>query len=333
VKKTAALLLKTVITVLVIAYVIHSLGWNTITRRLAHADMYFFMLGILTFTASMILGAFQWKELLKMKDISISSSRAVSIYMTGIFFYNFMLGIVGGDAYKVAALHISGDSGKKAFASTFLDRFFGLLVITIFAIIGGGIILIENIQRGTPILASLIVLFLFSSIFIAVFLLIISQRLQRVFVQILQWLPSFPLKEKVTAVIHTVFINRRNIQEKKILIRVGIYSVLIQILRIVVHIFCAAALGIYTPERLPYFFIIIPIISLLMIIPLPFGVKEVIGGKLFVAAGFPPTATIMELLASLVAVFSSLAGGLTFILGRNHTKIKNPVQQPISKDT
>ncbi|ERP31371.1 lysylphosphatidylglycerol synthase transmembrane domain-containing protein [Chitinivibrio alkaliphilus] len=312
-------LFKLAITLTVILYIVYTVGWDTIVQEITEAHRGFFLGAVGVFGCSMILGSQQWRELLKMKNIEISPLKALQIYTTGLFFYNFMFGVVGGDAYKVTALHLGGDSGTHAFASTFLDRFFGLVVINIFALMGGTILLVSNIQRGLPPYSAMAVLFLFSTIFAVIFATLLSRRLQEKTKGSIKKLKWLPYADKIHSLLETTFINRKNRGERSILGKVAIYSFSIQTLRIVVHILCAAALGMYSHDRLPYFFIIIPIISLVMVVPLPFGVKEVFGGKLFMAAGFPSSATIMELLASIVAILCSLAGGVTFLMG-NHTE-------------
>ena len=56
-------------------------------------------------------------------------------------------------------------------------------------------------------------------------------------------------------------------------------------------------------------------LAMLMIIPLPFGVREGIGGTLFMLAGFAPQAAfIMGFLTSIVGIIVSLPGGFFFIV-------------------
>jgi hypothetical protein len=85
-------------------------------------------------------------------------------------------------------------------------------------------------------------------------------------------------------------------------------------MRIGVHILCAVALGIFAAGQVWYFFVIIPVIALLMIIPLPFGVRETVGGTLFGVAGFVyHEALVMEFLATLAGIFSSFPGAGAFL--------------------
>lgn len=320
-KKILITILKLAITVLIVWFIGKENDWRAIGASIKTANGTWLIVAVFVFVFSILLGALQWRVLLQGKNISISVGKAIKIYMTGIFFNNFMMGMVAGDAYKVTALHISGDSGKSAFASTFLDRLAGLMVLMSFAVIGGSYLLIRNMQSNVDLLPAITALAFCVSIFIFVSTLVVSQTLQRWCLALMDKLPSFLPINKVKEILNTVFINRRNHDERKMLGKVVHYSVLIQTLRISVHILCALAFGAYAHSRLPYFFIVIPIISLLMIVPLPIGGKELVQAKLYVMAGIDENLAItMPLIATAISIIGSFSGGITFLLGHKEEK-------------
>jgi hypothetical protein len=103
--------------------------------------------------------------------------------------------------------------------------------------------------------------------------------------------------------------------DRHVILPVALLSVVIQLLRIGGNITCAAALGLLTPANVHYFFIFVPMLAMLMIVPLPFGVREGVGGALFMFAGFEPQAAfIMGFLTSIVGIIVSLPGGFLFIV-------------------
>lgn len=317
IKKLTSTLIKLLITLGVLWWIIHTQDIEKLTNEVKGSHPLWLLSALGVFLISILLGALQWRIILKTRDIAISRMRAIAIYMTGIFFNNFMLGMVAGDAYKVTALHRTGDSGKQAFASTFLDRLAGLLIICGFAVFGGLYILITNMQRGnTSLLPAISVLLLFAVVLAGIFLMLISKRLQKIVRKAITKLPHFLPKEKISLVMETVFIDRHSEDEKRMLFSVMTYSLIIQTMRVFVHVLCAVALGIFTLERLPYFFVIIPIIALMMIVPLPPVTKEYVAAVLFEQAGFNvESALVMELLATVVSIGASLFGGVTFVAG------------------
>ena len=58
---------------------------------------------------------------------------------------------------------------------------------------------------------------------------------------------------------------------------------------------------------------------MMMVVPLPFGIRESVGGTLFAFAGFQVHAAIvMGFLATLVGSAASLVGGILFVMNKLH---------------
>lgn len=305
------------VTIVIVWWIIHSYGWERIVETVLGAEYGWLVGGLILFIISVILGVWQWQIILKNKKVHIPFWKALKLYFVGMFFNNFVFGIVAGDAFKVASLHLDKRNGKSSFAATFLDRLAGLIAISFFAVIGGVIILNVNVQQNKQFFHVLAVLGLFIAIIAIFFFMIVSRRLQQLTRGILLKLPQFPMKELIMNVLEETFINRRGQEDKRMIIEVGILSFFIQSLRITVHIFCAQSLGIFTFATIHYFFVIVPITALLMIVPMPFGVRETIGGILFGLAGFSKhESVIMQFLATVVGVAGSCLGGVLFLVDK-----------------
>jgi len=307
-------LLKLFITFAIMGWVIYSYGWDDISRTIIHANYGWVIFGVILFVISVILGAWQWHLILENKRIDIPFGATLRIYFIGMFFNNFILGTIAGDAFKVAALHLDKKNGKASFAATFIDRLAGFLILSLFAIVGGVIIFIVNIQQNKQFYMIMGVLAFFVAIFFGFFIVLLSRTLQDKLRVILQKLPGFPFKEIVQNTLEETFINRRGRDDKMMLLWVGIISLFIQTLRIIVNILAAQALGMFTFSTLQYYFVIIPIVSLLVIVPMPFGVREAMGGMIFGLAGFSiEQSMIMLFLATIMCVLGSLVGGIMFL--------------------
>ncbi len=317
-KKILTQLIKFTVTAGILFWIIQKYGWNDICITVSQADYNWLVVGVVLFVVSVFFGAVQWNIILRSRNINLPFGRVLRIYFAGIFFNNFMFGIVAGDAFKITTLHLDKNCGKASFASTFLDRLAGLLVISIFAIIGGVVIFISNIQQNKQFFMVLGVLALFISIFFGFFIVLLSQRLQKIVRGLLLRLPKFGIRDTVIQVLDEVFIDRRGKEDKKALFQVALISFIIQSLRICVNIVCAQALGLFSFAVIHYFFVIFSVIALLMIIPLPFGVREAVGGVCFGLAGFSvEQATIMLFLTTIVCVIGSLVGGVLFVVDSN----------------
>ena len=100
-------------------------------------------------------------------------------------------------------------------------------------------------------------------------------------------------------IVEEIFINRHTTEDKDMLAQVAFISLLIQTLRISVNIVCAQALGLFSFGVIHYFFVIFSVIALLMIVPMPFGVREAVGGFCFGLAGFSTEEAVMVRLCSM----------------------------------
>jgi uncharacterized protein (TIRG00374 family) len=314
VKKFGFLVLKILVSLSVIGWIIHSFGLGKIIDTLAKADYRFVGLGITVFVISIFLGSIQWYLMLKNRGGKTRFSKALKLYFTGMFFNNFIFGTVAGDSFKVASLHLSSGESKAGFGATFLDRFAGLTALSVYAVVGGGYLLSTKSAGGSELLPALTALSLFVAILAGLFLLLFIPPIHKLIFTVLDKLPPFSFKDKIRGIIDAVVIDLRKPEDKFMVFTVAIISLVIQAMRISVHIFAAMALGLFTLATAPYFFIIVPITALIMLVPLPFGVKESIAGALFAAAGFTiDGATIMEFLATIIGITGSMAGMYFFI--------------------
>ncbi len=312
-------IIKIAVTVLVIGYIIRKLGWSRIAETVAKADFGWLGAALVVFLISGALGVVQWRILLKNKGVSLPYGRAFVLYFVGMFFNNFMFGMVAGDAVKVALIRENKGSVLSGFAATFLDRFAGLWSMMGFAMLGGAVLLWRGFlyeQRISTALIALLGAFFVFSVTVA---FLISQRLQRFTFRLIEFLP-IPGKSRIMAIIREVILETH---DRHILLPIVCISAVVQFMRISVHILCAAALGLLTAANYQYFFIFVPVLAVMMLLPLPFGVKESFGGTLFLLAGFSPDSPaeplVMEFLASLIGIVASLLGGVLFIT----SKLKN----------
>jgi len=312
-KKIITTLLKILITVLVIAFIIHRLGWRDIVETVAQANVVWLIMALALFIISGVLGVVQWQILLRYKGIYLTFFRVFTLYFIGMFFSNFVFGIVAGDAVKVALIKASKGSVKAGFAATLLDRFVGLWSLMGFAIAGSLILLKRGLLgqgRLTTAAVSLAAAFV---IFCVICVFLVSKRVQHFSFTILNALPV-PGKDKIKEIVQEIIFEAH---DRYIIIPIAVLSIFTQAMRICVHILCAESLGLLTAANFQYFFIFVPILAIVMLVPLPFGVKEGLGGSLFLLAGFSPDTPeapmVMEFIASLTGIIASLLGGIFFI--------------------
>lgn len=319
-RKALGTITKGAATLLIIVLLISKLGWHDILVTVATAKIGWLFLALALFLISGLLGVFQWQILLQNRGIPLKFNRAFQLYFIGMFFNNFVLGGIVGDAMKVASLKAQNGKGMAGLAATFLDRFAGLWAMCGFAVMGSLVLLHHGTLANGKVGTAIIALFVTFLLFVGIMIFLIVKPLQHLFFSLADSIP-LTRKARLREIVSEMLIEAHDLH---ILLRVALLSAVIQFLRIGVHIFAALSLSLLTPDNYQYFFIFVPIIAMLMTLPLPFGVREAAGGALFTLAGFPSDAAfVMGFLASLVGLAASLAGGIFFIT--NRTMHKEPV--------
>jgi uncharacterized protein (TIRG00374 family) len=304
-------ILKISVTILVFYYVIKKNGLESIVTTFKQTNLIYAFYGLVCCVVSIFLGALQWQLLMHRKDVKISYRETFELYYIGMFFNN--IGTLAGDTVKVAYIKARHSHGKLGFAATFLDRFAGLLALTVFAgaaclyMVTHGELHTQNELRLATAVMGLICMMGVMLLFL------MMRRLRRLVTTLIEKLP-IPKKQVLNDVVAATGLTYH---QYPFVIGIGFLSLLIQALRIGTHIFSAAALGILTAHNFVYFFIFIPIIALFMIIPLPLGIRESIGATLFSLTGIPAQkAFLMQLMATFIGLIGSLWGGVEFLINR-----------------
>lgn len=317
-RQAAGVVLKLAVTTLVVVFIIHKLGWRHIVEAVTGADPWWVAAALGAFFMSGALGALQWRILLANRGISLTYARAFVLYFVGMFFNNFIFGMVAGDAVRITYLRLGNESGRAGFAATFLDRFAGFWAMSGFAVVGS-MLLIAGRGVSGDLWYVIVVLLCMFAVFAGVMGFLVSRVLQKFAFAVLEALPV-PGKERVRGVLEGMLLEAHDMH---ILGPVAVLAVVVQLLRVFVHILCAAALGLVSGATIHYFFIFVPILAITMVAPLPFGVRESIEGYLFTMAGAgigAAEAVVMGFLASLVGIAVSMVGAVFFVAGRRHIK-------------
>jgi hypothetical protein len=314
-RSIASAFLKILVTAAVLAFIVWKLGWREIFDTCRQADMAWLAGALVLFFVSGWLGVLQWQIILKNRGVTLPFSRVFSLYFIGMFFNNFALGIIAGDAVKVAYIKVGDGRGKAGFAATFLDRFAGLWAMLGYAIFGSVLLIKQKALESGSMTLAIVALFVTFFCFGGVLLFLLSKKMQAAAYLLID---KIPLKKKdaLKKILDETIIETHDVH---ILLPVGILSTVVQFMRIGVHIMCAGALGLLSAANIHYFFIFVPILAMMMVVPLPFGIRESVGGTLFAFAGFQVHAAIvMGFLATLVGSAASLVGGILFVMNKLH---------------
>jgi uncharacterized protein (TIRG00374 family) len=269
--------------------------------------------GVGSIFMSNLIGSYQWHQLLKSSGIVLSFRKTFQVYFVGVFFNNFLLGNVGGDAVKIYDVTRIGTSVYQVIAVTLLDRILGIFGLCLLATVatlylmgaGAGEYHLLYLAIFIGCMSPAIGFYLFKPF---------SNWLRRV----VKFIHPLSLDERISSVLD--YLGEFKGRKTLILKCMGL-SLIIQGLRVVAHIFVAASLGVgLSAVTTGYFFIFIPILGLVITLPISImgiGVREYLGIILFHAAGINQTDAFTMLFLTYVGqVVVSLLGLVFFLMRR-----------------
>lgn len=266
------------------------------------------------FALSALGGAVQWGWLLRAAGLRTPRTEILRVYLVGLFFNNFLPGNVGGDAVKVFDLGRREGRTAAVFGGTVLDRLLGLFALTLLAL--GAVVLAGVLETRLP---PVLPLALAALVWVGILALLLSRRVSDRALTLLDRLP-WPA---VAVRFRSVLVEFRTFRlQSGLLLRVLLWALLVQGLRVATHVLVAAGLGLALGDgRILQLFVLVPMLGILISLPISFnglGLREVAAADLFVAVGvvaLSADAVAVEFLAYVVQVLVSLVGGVLFLVG------------------
>ncbi|MBN2413671.1 flippase-like domain-containing protein [candidate division KSB1 bacterium] len=307
--------LKICISGLLIWFLLARIGVNKLLAQLTAANIYWILASIFIFSLSNILGALQWYLLLKSKAIKLSLWRVIQFYHVGLFFNNFLIGYVGGDAFRIYDIRKSSGNTNGALTTVFFDRFIGFFTLSTLAVL----VTLIWMKRLTSHVTVYTILIVFV-IWVIGFYFLFQENVARKF----SWLFRLFLPKMIHIKLKELYYELNKFRHNKILLlRIFVIAFGVQTLRILTHLFAARAVGVKL--ELLYFFIFVPIIALAASLPISLGgigVREQSGVTLFTQVGVLSAKVVaFEFIAYLVGIVATIPGGLIFAFRKNHKKI------------
>ncbi len=276
---------------------------------------------VVVFLISNIMGARQWKILLKIAQIDLSSAMATRAYFVGLFFNNFLIGNVGGDVLRALdvrrhAGHTRPGGAAAGVATIVMDRFLGFFTMMWFA----GLAALADRQHVKIATA----IFTLIALFVILGVILTSRRVGRkTDTLVIRLLPK-RMADKIVE-LRAGFVDMR--QRPMELVGAAAISVMVQGMRILVHYLCGRTVGLDIP--LLHFIAFIPLVSVAAAIPIStggLGTREWAAVGLFGTLGVAGSSIVaMELLAHAITLLSSLPGAYVFI-----TRDRRPLKAPVA---
>ncbi len=261
-----------------------------------------------------VISVVRWQRLLLAEDIRLPIWRVGLVYFEGAFFNLFLPTLIGGDIVRGYSIYKITRGHQASIASILVDRLSGFVALVSIAVVA---LALAYRRIHDPLVAGMILAIAVAFFVLVAFLLHNSPQERMAGVLRMVGLTRFQVKlQGLMDALHRYRGHRWAVGQALVL------SLVLQALIIVTYYLVGAGLRLGVP--LAYFFLYVPLITVLSMLPVSvagLGVRE--GGVVyfFGKAGVDPaTALSMSLIwFSLTLVVSSL-GGLAFLLNEHTAK-------------
>jgi len=259
--------------------------------------------------------AVRWNTLLGTQKVKLGTTTLTLTVLIGFFFNNFLPTSIGGDVFRTY------DAAKKAnipietsASIIIVERFSGIISASTYAIIALflGFTAIGNQSFIIPV-----IIFFIICIIIAFFILNPSMLRLNKLINRIKFLKK--VKEKL-ANIYFTFLSFKKF--KWVLVRVLIYSFLLQFAVILNYFLAAKSLGINL--NLTAFIFIVPVVTIIAMVPISIGgigIRENTLVFIMTAIGVgSEQAALCALLIFLMLIFIGIIGGIIYSIRPHYIK-------------
>jgi uncharacterized protein (TIRG00374 family) len=277
------------------------------TRLILDADPAGLLGAGLTFLASNLLGAIQWRVLLRANGLDIPFAHVIAYYFQGLFFGLFLPASVGADVSRVYdTTRHTGELGPSV-AATVMDRLVGFYSMGMMAVLA----LLLGLPARPPAVI-LVPILGFALVNLVVATALFSRRVSGLLGSVARRLPQEGLRRLAVGLVETLHGLGR---QPGLLAWVLSLSIVVQVLRVLMHYQVAMAMSIDLPLR--DFFVIIPVLAVLVALPISFGgigVREWAAVELFGHVNVPEAQAVgMQVAAFLISIIVNLPGWFIFV--------------------
>jgi len=272
------------------------------------SDLYNLFLALLCVLGDRFLSAWKWLLLLRIREPNTPVLPVLEIFFVSTFLGYFLPSSIGGDALRAYSLsRINRDLAGSA-SSVAIDRAYGILgLLSISAVV-----LIPAIGTFVTV-ADAAVIWAAAIVGLAGVVLISSRTVYRWFSRVAGLKKGGVIRGKISRLVNA---SAEFAGRKRVLARVFSYSMVVQILRVLLGVFCGAALGLEVD--LASYFIAMPIVVVVTLLPISiagFGVREAAFIYFFTRAGVPAYACLsFSLLYFAMGILVLIPGAFIFAL-------------------
>jgi len=294
-------------------YLLQKIDIRASFAKIKDVNLAFFGLGIVLFLIFLLICNLRWKILLDARGMQFSFGYLLKVYFVSWFFNNILPTTVGGDVLRVAYTVKKDDvTGQRSttppLAATFVDRFIGFIGLFFFASLASLFLFLTKPGKNQFLLFNIIGFIILLIILLALF----SDKVHLIFSWIFARIKFFNLGPRFERAYAQVKEYRK---VKLQLLYCFLLSFIVQVTLALVWFTCAV--GIKVTTSVSYYFLYIPVIGVLTMIPITIGglgLRENLFVSFFTALGVEPDkAVAISILYLIVNLIFALLGGVAFL--------------------
>ncbi len=304
--------LKLLISVVLLAYLLTRTDLHAISSLLRSLHLPLLFASFLLYTLVQIISTLRWRSLLRAERIELSLWRLILLNFEGSFFSLMLPTLIGGDIVRGYQISRFTQRHEASVASILVERLSGYAAINVIACIA---LIFAYPHLRDP---GLIWLTAVSMAGLATIIAgLLNVRLQSFFYRVLHAAGL----ERFQGTLQRLYqaIRRYWSHRQALLIALGL-SLLLQCVIILVFYLISRSLNLAVP--LGYFFLFIPLISLVSMAPVSIaglGVREGTAVYLFAKVGLDSASALsLSLLWFTVTALCHGLGGIVFLIGHPH---------------
>ncbi len=259
VKRKGKFIVKAVISALLITILLSNVNIDDVFSNLENVKLEYLLLALMLQFVGSYLTSTRWKILLKTQGVIAPLKYLFKSWMVGCFFTQFLPSTIGSDAIRIYDSWRIGATKSEAVVVIAVDRLVGSVILILFAAIA--LLFVDHLVTKMPGLQYWVI---GGAIFLLLALLWVFTTTvhdSRLFKAIKSFIPK-KIKEKTEYIISVVTSYRGH---HKALSGALLLSILLQLNVIVFYYILAIGMGFSIPFL--HYFIIIPLVSFILLIP------------------------------------------------------------------
>lgn len=260
--------LKFIVSFALIAYIlIYRTSIKDILKALSGANLLWIFISFSLHALGLLISAYRWQILIRAQGDSVPLGFLAKSYLVSSFFNNFLPTRIGGDVVRIWDGSRYSRSLVKSSAVIVVERLTGIIVLLVFALVAS-LIRLEMAQQIPVIWVSLL-LGILGLFLIALFFTPVSKK-------VLERIPDKGIFQKIKPKVFTFRDTALIYRDKKSYFFKALFWALLLQVNVILHYFLIGQ-ALHLDIQLIDYFIFIPIVHLILIIPITisgFGLRE-----------------------------------------------------------